>query len=76
MRLVVIDGQKGLKTMGTHTKKTLKNTAAAIGVAAMVLLPTGCASAAGGAGGGGLIGGSSGGGGLGGVVGAVTGLLG
>jgi hypothetical protein len=61
--------------MGTHTKKTLKTTAAAVGVAAMVLLPTGCASAAGGAGGGGVIGGSSGGA-LGGVLGAVTSVLG
>ncbi|BAX91637.1 hypothetical protein [Mycobacterium shigaense] len=57
-----------------HTKKTLKTAAAAVGVAAMVLLPTGCATAAGGAGGGGVIGGSSGGG-LGGVLGAVSGIL-
>jgi len=59
---------------GKNGKKTLKTVLAATGVAAMVLLPTGCASAVGGAGGGGVIGGSSGGG-LGGILGAVAGTL-
>jgi hypothetical protein len=64
----------GMIMKGQHGKKTLKTVLAATGVAAMVLLPTGCASAAGGAGGGGVIGGSSGGG-LGGVLGAVSSIL-
>jgi|GEM_PF-2906945 len=59
---------------GRFGKKTLKTVLATTGVAAMVLLPTGCASAMGGAGGGGVIGGSSGGG-LGGILGAVAGTL-
>lgn len=42
--------------------RILKSVAAAIGLAAVLLLPTGCAEAAGGAGGGGLVGGGSGGG--------------
>ncbi len=53
------------------TRKTLKVAAATVGVATMVLLPTGCATAAGGAGGGGVIGGSSGG-----LLGGITGALG
>jgi hypothetical protein len=52
------------------TKKTLKASAAALGVAAMLILPTGCSTAAGGAGGGGLVGGSSGGL-LGGIIGGL-----
>ncbi|WP_082968337.1 hypothetical protein [Mycobacterium scrofulaceum] len=55
------------------TMKTLKSVAAATGVAAVLLLPTGCASAA--AGSGGLIGGATGGG-VGGIVGGITGALG
>ncbi|CDO87698.1 hypothetical protein BN973_02054 [Mycobacterium triplex] len=54
------------------TKKTLKASAAALGVAAMLILPTGCSTAAGGAGGGGVLGGSSGGG----LLGTVGGILG
>jgi hypothetical protein len=58
---------------GTRTKKTLKTAAAAVGVAAMVLLPTGCAEAAG-TGGGGLV--TVGGGTGGGILGTVGGILG
>ena len=64
----------GIIMKGRFGKKTLKTVLATTGVAAMVLLPTGCASAMGGAGGGGVIGGSSGGG-LGGILGAVAGTL-
>jgi hypothetical protein len=55
------------------TMKTLKAAAAAAGVAAVLVLPTGCASSA--AGSGGLIGGATGGG-VGGIIGGITGGLG
>lgn len=55
------------------TMKTLKTVAAATGVAAVLLLPTGCASAA--AGSGGLLGGTVGGG-SGGILGTVGGIVG
>jgi len=47
-----------MKAKGTH--KTLKVAVAAIGLAATLLMPTGCATAAGGGGGGGLTGGTGG----------------
>lgn len=59
--------------MKERTMKTLKVAAAATGVTAVLILPTGCASSA--AGSGGLIGGSSSGG-LGGVIGGITSGLG
>ncbi|SPM38004.1 Mycobacterium numidiamassiliense ORFan [Mycobacterium numidiamassiliense] len=60
---------------GKFGPKTLKTVAAAAGITAMVLLPTGCATAAGGGGGAGIgtggLGGSTGG-----LVGGITGALG
>ncbi|OBB92644.1 hypothetical protein A5782_13235 [Mycobacterium sp. 852002-40037_SCH5390672] len=54
------------------TKKTLKAAGAALGVAAVLVLPTGCATV-GGAGGSGLIGGTGGGAGTGGGIGSILG---
>lgn len=59
---------------GNFGKKTLKTVAATAGLTVMVLLPTGCATAAGGGGGAGI--GTGGGGGTGGVLGGVVGALG
>jgi hypothetical protein len=59
---------------GKFGQKTLKSVVAAVGVVTMVLLPTGCATAAGGGGGAGI--GTGGGGGTGGVLGGVVGALG
>jgi len=56
------------------TKKTVKAAVAAVGLAAVLVLPTGCATM-GGAGGSGLIGGTGGGAGTGGGIGSVIGGL-